>query len=222
MREVVLDTETTGLNPSNGDRIVEIGCVELLNHIPTGKTYHQYINPERTMPEEAFKIHGLSDEFLSKFPVMSKTIDLFLNFIADSPLIIHNAEFDLRFINSELERLNKATLKTSQTIDTVKLARKKYPGSSVSLAALCRRFNIDNSSRSLHGALLDADLLASVYLELIGGKQPDFELTSDEELEKITSVRESKLTPRIYTLTEKEVAAHALFLKKIIKPIWSS
>lgn len=221
MREVILDTETTGLNPSNGDRIVEFGCIELVNHISTGKTYHQYINPERPMPEEAFKIHGLSDEFLSKFPIMSDVIDEFLKFIADSPLIIHNAEFDLRFINTELERLKRPPLDISKTLDTVKLARIKYPGSSVSLDALCKRFNVDNSSRSLHGALLDADLLASVYLELIGGKQPDFELTRNEVIEKKKDEIKSSRTPRIYKLTEKEAAAHALFLKKINKPVWS-
>jgi len=222
MREVILDTETTGLNPSAGDRIVEIGCIELVNHVSTGKSYHQYVNPERPMPEEAFKIHGLSDEFLSKFPVMSEVVDEFLLFIGESPLVIHNAEFDIRFINSELERLNKPTFKVAEAIDTVKLARKKFPGASVSLDALCRRFNVDNSSRSLHGALLDADLLASVYLELVGGRQPDFDLTRNKAIKRSVGQKENNRNPRVFKLPEKEKAAHALFLKKIVKPIWNS
>ena len=221
MREVILDTETTGLNPSNGDRVVEIGCVELVNHISTGETYHQYINPEKPMPEDAFKIHGLSDDFLSTFPKMSEVIDDFLNFIADSPLIIHNAEFDLRFLNAELELLKRPPLNINKAVDTVKLARNKFPGASVSLDALCKRFNVDNSSRSLHGALLDADLLASVYLELIGGKQPDFELSSKELMRKTVDEKQSNRNPRAYKLTEKENKAHKEFLEKLTKPIWT-
>ena len=221
MREIILDTETTGLNPSNGDRVVEIGCVELVNHISTGETYHQYINPEKPMPEEAFKIHGLSDDFLSTFPKMSEVIDDFLNFIADSPLIIHNAEFDLRFLNAELELLKRPLLNNNKAVDTVKLARNKFPGASVSLDALCKRFNVDNSSRSLHGALLDADLLASVYLELIGGKQPDFELSSKELMRKTVDEKQSNRNPRAYKLTEKENKAHKEFLEKLTKPIWT-
>ena len=159
MREIILDTETTGLNSDNGDRIVELGCVELVNHIATGATYHQYINPERSMPDEAFQIHGLSEAFLSDFPIMSDIIDEFLDFIGVAPLVIHNAEFDLRFLNAELARLDKPPFNIKRSIDTVRLAREKFPGASVSLNALCKRFGIDNSSRSLHGALLDAHLL---------------------------------------------------------------
>ena len=221
MREIILDTETTGLNPSNGDRVVEIGCVELVNHISTGETYHQYINPENPMPEDAFKIHGLSDDFLSTFPKMSEVIDDFLNFIADSPLIIHNADFDLRFLNAELELLKRPPLNINKAVDTVKLARNKFPGASVSLDALCKRFNVDNSSRSLHGALLDADLLASVYLELIGGKQPNFELSSKELMHNTVDEKQSNRTPRAYKLTEKENKAHREFMKKLTKPIWT-
>jgi len=220
MREVIVDTETTGLNPSNGDRVVEIGCIELVNHISTGETYHQYINPERLMPEDAFKIHGLSNDFLSTFPTISEIIDEFLNFIGDSPLIIHNAEFDIKFLNAELELLKRPPL-NNKAVDTVKLARNKFPGASVSLDALCKRFNVDNSSRSLHGALLDADLLASVYLELIGGKQPDFELSSKELIHKTLGEDQNKRTPRTYRLTEKENKSHREFLKKLTNPIWT-
>ena len=179
MREVVLDTETTGLNPSTGDRIVEIGCVELVNHVATGKSFHQYVNPQRPMPDEAFRVHGLSDEFLADQPVMSDVMADFIEFIGDAPLIIHNADFDMRFINAELNLLDETPLQMARAVDTVRLAREKFPGAPASLDALCKRFGIDNSSRSLHGALLDAQLLAEVYLELIGGRQRDFELAAD-------------------------------------------
>ena len=188
MREIVLDTETTGFRFNDGDRIVEIGCVELVNHVATGNSYHQYINPERLMPAEAFKVHGLSDEFLSGFPIMAEVIDQFVSFIgSEAPLIIHNAEFDIGFINSEFKRLDKPIIPISRAIDTVKLAKEKFPGSPASLDALCRRFSIDNTGRTFHGAILDAQLLSEVYLELIGGRQPDFELASEENAEKATT-----------------------------------
>lgn len=173
MREIVLDTETTGLDPDAGDRIVEIGCLELINHVPTGRTLHHYINPERDMPLAAFEVHGLSTEFLSGYPVFAALADEIVEFLGDAVLVIHNASFDMKFINSELRRLSRPEIPMAQALDTVQLARRKYPGAQVSLDALCRRFEIDNGHRTLHGALLDADLLAAVYLELIGGRQPD-------------------------------------------------
>ena len=176
MREIVMDTETTGFDPESGDRIVEIGGVELFNHVPTGNVYHQYINPERSMPQEAFEVHGLGDDFLRDKPVFSKIAQDFLDFVGDAKLVIHNASFDMKFLNAELKWIGKPALPWEQAIDTLAIARKKFPGSPASLDALCRRFNIDNSSRTLHGALLDSEILAEVYLELIGGKQPDFAL----------------------------------------------
>ena len=221
MREVILDTETTGLNSDNGDRIVEIGCVELVNHVATGATYHQYVNPERPMPDAAFQIHGLSEAFLSEFPVMSDIIDEFIEFIGVAPLVIHNAEFDLRFLNAELARLDKPALKIKQAIDTVRLAREKFPGASVSLNALCKRFSIDNSSRSFHGALLDAHLLALVYLELVGGKQQGFELSTKEIANEVIATDGNRRDTRNFAVKDDELKAHARFLAKITKPIWN-
>ncbi|MDA9346528.1 DNA polymerase III subunit epsilon, partial [bacterium] len=159
MREIVLDTETTGFEPSEGDRIVEIGAVELFNHLPTGRTYHQYINPERNMPEAAFNVHGLSEEFLSDKPIFKNIAQEFIDFIADSKLVIHNASFDMKFLNAELGWVNRPALPNDQAIDTLAITRRKFPGSPASLDALCRRFGIDNSSRTLHGALLDSEIL---------------------------------------------------------------
>ena len=180
MREIVLDTETTGFEPSEGDRIVEIGAVELFNHLPTGRTYHQYINPERNMPEAAFNVHGLSEEFLSNKPLFKDIAQDFIDFIKDSKLVIHNASFDMKFLNAELKWVNRPALPNNQAIDTLAIARRKFPGSPASLDALCRRFGIDNSSRTLHGALLDSEILAEVYLELVGGRQPDLVLSGPE------------------------------------------
>ena len=221
MREVILDTETTGLNSDNGDRIVEIGCVELVNHVATGATYHQYVNPERPMPDEAFQIHGLSEAFLSEFPVMSDIIDEFLEFIGVAPLVIHNAEFDLRFLNAELARLEKPALSIERAIDTVRLAREMFPGVSVSLNALCKRFSVDNSSRSFHGALLDAHLLASVYLELVGGKQRGFELSTKDVANEVIATDGNCRDSRNFAVNDEELKAHARFLAKITKPIWN-
>ena len=221
MREVILDTETTGLNSDNGDRIVEIGCVELVNHVATGATYHQYVNPERPMPDEAFQIHGLSEAFLSEFPIMSDTIGEFLEFIGVAPLVIHNAEFDLRFLNAELARLDKPALNIKRTIDTVRLAREMFPGVPVNLNALCKRFSIDNSSRSFHGALLDAHLLASVYLELVGGKQRGFELSTKEIANEVIVTDGSRRDSRNFVVKDEELKAHARFLAKLTKPIWN-
>lgn len=181
MREISFDTETTGLNPRGGDRLVEIGGVELINHIPTGNVYHVYINPERDMPEEAFRVHGLSEEFLSDKPLFAHIADEFLEFVGDGTLVIHNAAFDMGFINVELERAGKRTIPNSQVIDTLDLARRKHPSGPNSLDALCSRYGIDNSRRIKHGALLDAEILAEVYLELIGGRQTALGLIMEEE-----------------------------------------
>ena len=220
IREIVLDTETTGLNPAGGDKIVEIGCVELINHLPTGQTYHQYINPGRRMPEEALAIHGLSDEFLAEQPAMNEVAGKFLEFIGDAPLVIHNAAFDMRFINAELAALDRPPLSSSRAIDTVALAREAFPGAPASLNALCKRFNIDNSSRSLHGALLDAQLLAEVYLELIGGRQADMGLHGVVSDSGPAAANGARRPPRPHGPSKAEQAAHDTFLKKIDKPIW--
>lgn len=177
MREIVLDTETTGLDPLSGDRVVEIGAVELLNHMPTGRSYHQYINPERDMPIEAFNVHGLSIEFLSDKPVFKQIAQEFLDFVGDSMMIIHNAAFDMKFLNAELKWIGLPNLSFKQATDTLAIARSRFPGAQNSLDALCRRFGIDNSARTKHGALLDSEILAEVYLELVGGRQPDFTLS---------------------------------------------
>jgi DNA polymerase-3 subunit epsilon len=177
-REIVLDTETTGLSPTSGDRLVEIGCVELINHIPSGKNYHVYINPQRSMPEEAFRVHGLSEEFLADKPLFKDVANDFRAFIGDAQLVIHNAPFDMGFLNAELEKAGQSRL-SNPVVDTVMLARQKHPGARVSLDALCRHYGIDNSRRTLHGALLDSEILAEVYLELIGGKQVSLALIAE-------------------------------------------
>jgi DNA polymerase-3 subunit epsilon len=177
MREIVLDTETTGLDPAAGHRIVELGCLELFNRVSTGEQFHCYLNPERDMPEEAFRIHGLSQEFLAQHPPFAEIAEAFLAFLGDTPLVIHNAEFDLSFLNAELAKAGLPVLDRGRATDTVAMARRRFPGAQVNLDALCRRFEIDNSARSLHGALLDCELLAEVYLELSGGRQPGLDLT---------------------------------------------
>ena len=220
MREIVLDTETTGFEPAEGDRIVEIGAVELMNHVPTGRTYHQYINPQRAMPAEAFEVHGLGDDFLRDKPVFAAIADDFIAFIGDAKLVIHNAAFDMKFLNAELGWVNKPALPMDRAVDTLAIARRRFPGSPASLDALCRRFGIDNSSRTLHGALLDSEILAEVYLELIGGRQPDFALAQGGRTESAGDTgaawrampRPSPLPPR---LTEAEAAAHAAFVDKL-------
>lgn len=222
MREIVLDTETTGFDPLSGHRIVEIGCVELMNHLPTGQTFHVYINPERDMPEEAFKVHGLSEQFLSDKPVFAEVVADFRAFIADSILVIHNAEFDIRFINAEFARLGFPPIPMSRAIDTVLMARKKFPGAQANLDALCRRFEIDNSNRTLHGALLDSELLAEVYLQLIGGRQPGFELGLGKAraAEAAAAVVRQPRAPRPHSASPEELEAHAAFVAKLKKPIW--
>lgn len=221
MREIVLDTETTGLDPAAGHRIVEIGCVELLNHIATGRNFHAYVNPERDVPEEARVVHGLTGSFLAAHPAFAKTADDLLAFIGDAPLVIHNAEFDLGFLNAELQRLGRAPIPESRAIDTVSLARRRYPGQPANLDALCRRFQIDVSERTLHGALKDARLLASVYLELVGGREPGLDLARAKDE---TAVAEAaRRTPRMpHPPSEEEAAAHARFLGRIKNPIWNA
>jgi len=225
MREVVLDTETTGLKPLGGDRVVEIGCLELVNHLPTGETYHQYVNPERDMPDGAFSVHGLSADFLSGHPKFIEITDGFLEFIGDSTLIIHNAQFDLSFINAELDRTDRPLLSMNRCVDTVSMARKKFPFAQASLDALCKRFSIDNSDRELHGALLDAKLLAEVYLQLIGGQQPDLILPdkSDKSAVVLTDGRlkiKKRLRPRHHIITREEYTAHEKFINGIKNSIW--
>lgn len=225
MREIVLDTETTGLHPLGGDRVVEIGCVELVNHLTTGITYHQYINPERDMPDGAFSVHGLSADFLGKYPKFIEISDAFIEFIGDATLIIHNAQFDLSFINAELDRTSKTLLSVDRCVDTLSMARKKFPFAQASLDALCRRFKIDNSNRGLHGALLDAELLAEVYLQLIGGKQPDLILPnkSDKISEVLTNggvKAKSIRKPRPHSISKEESIAHERFITDLNNSIW--
>lgn len=224
MREIVLDTETTGFDPTAGHRLVEIGCVELMNHLPTGRNYHVYINPERDMPEEAFKVHGLSQEFLSDKPLFSALALEFLEFIEDAPLIIHNAEFDMRFLNWELGQLGHPKLIKERAIDTVMMARKAFPGSPANLDALCRRFGIDNTARTKHGALLDAELLAEVYLELIGGREPGLALAAAAKnriaVYGAGGVERQPRPPRPHAASAEELTRHAEFLKQIKDPVW--
>ncbi|TWB22494.1 DNA polymerase-3 subunit epsilon [Nitrospirillum amazonense] len=225
MREIVLDTETTGVNALGGDRVVEIGCVELLNHVATGNSWHAYINPERDMPAEAEAVHGLSAAFLSDKPVFAAVAGDFLDFIQDSPLIIHNASFDMGFLNAEFTRLGMKAMPMARSVDTVAMARKRFPGAPASLDALCRRFGIDNSGRTYHGALLDAQLLAEVYLELMGGRQPDLVLgaTAAKTTEVgLVVVEETRVfrAPRPHAASPEELEAHAAFLKDIKSPLW--
>ncbi|SIT80910.1 DNA polymerase III subunit epsilon [Pontibaca methylaminivorans] len=224
MREIVLDTETTGLDPFTGDRIVEIGCIELVNHVATGANFHVYVNPGRSMPEEAFAVHGISDEFLRDKPPFAEVGAGFLEFVGESPLVIHNAAFDMKFLNAELEWMQLAPLPLTRAVDTLDIARRLYPGAQNSLDALCRRFGIDNSARTLHGALLDAEILAEVYLELIGGRQPGFALSASRGRGTGVGIdwrpmpRPTPLPPRI---TEAERIAHAALVETLgEKSLW--
>jgi DNA polymerase-3 subunit epsilon len=226
LREVVLDTETTGLSPTGGDRLVEIGCVELINHIPTGKNFHVYINPLRSMPEEAFRVHGLSEEFLSDKPVFKQVADDFIAFIGDATLVIHNAPFDMGFLNRELELSGRKAL-ANIVVDTVMVARQKHPGARVSLDALCKHYGIDNSRRTLHGALLDSEILAEVYLELIGGKQVSLALMAEARTTGgAADAQRIPVRPRPVPLpsrlSEAEAEAHEALLAKMGETsIWS-
>jgi DNA polymerase-3 subunit epsilon len=225
MREIVLDTETTGLDPLRGDRLVEIGCIEIFNRMPTGQTFHRYINPERDMPQEAFAVHGLSSEFLSDKPLFSQVAAEFLEFIGDAPLVIHNASFDVGFINAELGRISLPAIIRDRLVDTLLLARRKHPGVSNRLDDLCSRYAIDNSRRTKHGALLDAELLAEVYIDLIGARQSQLILSETvvTQLEGITDApRRQRPVPLAPRLTEAEQAAHREFVATLgDKPIWT-
>ena len=230
MREIVLDTETTGLDPNEGHRVVEIGAVELINHIPTGRTYQEYINPERGMPAEAEKVHGLSEAFLSDKPVFSAIVEGFLTFLEEdgqgeaSPgtLVIHNASFDMKFLNFELSRLGHAAISNDRVIDSLQLARQRFPGAPANLDALCRRYDVDTSARTKHGALLDSELLAEVYLGLIGGRQPGLDLAVDKGAGKAgVKVERIKRDARPHAPTPTELEAHQTFLQKIKDPLWS-
>ncbi len=217
MREIVLDTETTGFEPSEGHRIVEIGCVELKHHVPTGNHYQVYINPERDMPADAEKVHGLSSEFLSDKPVFADVADDFRSFVADDPVVIHNASFDLKFLNYELRQLDRRPIQPEQSVDTLLIARRKYPGAPASLDALCKRFQIDATERTVHGALLDAELLAQVYLELIGGAQPGLSFSETKDVRAggpgpSQVARNPRPRPLPPLLTREEEAAHKAFL----------
>ncbi len=242
MREIVLDTETTGFDPQQGDRIVEIGAVELYNHMPTGRTFHEYINPQRGMPQEAFEVHGIGPDLLETprppkdgevilkdKPLFNQVARSFVEFIGDAKLVIHNAAFDMKFLNAELEWVQLPQIPWEQAIDTLDIARRKFPGSPASLDALCRRFSIDNSDRTLHGALLDSEILAEVYLELIGGRQPDFALgvdhkkTTDSGAQDIDWRPGPRPTPLPARLTVEERAAHQAFVEQLgDDPLWKS
>ena len=224
MREIVLDTETTGLDPKTGDRLVEIAGIELINSIPTGKHYHTYVNPQRDMPDGAFKVHGLSAEFLSAHRIFSLVAEEFLAFVGDATLVIHNAEFDMRFINHELGLLARSAIGMERVIDTLAMARRKHPGAPASLDALCLRYKIDNSKRTVHGALIDAEILADVYLELLGGRQTSLGLASNV----ITLRRDAREVvrqrpvPLPSALTAAEADAHAAFVATLGgTPAWS-
>jgi DNA polymerase-3 subunit epsilon len=232
MREIVLDTETTGFDHANSDRVVEIGCIELVNHLPTARHFHVYLNPERPMPQAAFAIHGLGDQFLADKPKFREVADALLEFIGDAPLIAHNAEFDIRFLSAELKRVGKSEIQLQRATDTVQVARRKFPGSPASLDALCKRFGIDNSNRTLHGALLDAQLLAEVYLELLGGRQAGLGFVAESEVEVVvadldftggrraTAVALQIRPPRPHMASAEELAAHQAFVAKLSNAIW--
>jgi DNA polymerase-3 subunit epsilon len=227
MREIVLDTETTGLDPGDGHRIIEICCLELDNHLPTGKFFHVLVQPERDIPDEVVRVHGLTAEKLAQAPVFEAIADELLAFIGDAPLVAHNAEFDLKFVNAELARLGRVPLPFGRGIDTISIAKRKFPGARYSLDELCRRFNIDLSVRTKHGARIDAELLAEVYLELVGGRQARLALAPGDGIQvpalaaaRVTVIRPEPLPPRI---TPEEREAHARFVAGELSPdaIWS-
>lgn len=222
MREIVLDTETTGLDPAR-NRIVEIACVELANHVPTGRNFHKYLNPEMEISAEAAAVHGITNEKVAKAPLFAEIAGEFVEFIGEAKLVIHNADFDMGFINAEFERVGFPKLPKARAIDTVHLARRKFPGAPASLDALCKRFEIDNSHRTLHGALLDANLLAEVYLELIGGRQARMELGAQKTNADIAvSAARQARAPRPHAANDAELAAHAAAIAALKAPVWTS
>ena len=231
MREIVFDTETTGLDPKTGDRMVEIGCIELINRVPSGESFHAYFNPERDMPAAAEAVHGLSASFLSDKPLFAELAEDLLDFLGDAPLVAHNASFDFGFLNAELERIEMAAIDMERMIDTVALARKRHPGAKLSLDALCTRYGIDRSHRVKHGALLDAELLAQVYVELTGGRQIGMELAAEvatidlrQDGSKETILARAggnRREPRPHSASEEELIRHRAFIETIKTPLWS-
>ncbi|WP_262693436.1 DNA polymerase III subunit epsilon [Kordiimonas aquimaris] len=220
MRELIFDTETTGFDPMMGDRLIEIGLVEMVDKSLTGENYHVYVNPEREVPDSAFKIHGLSTEFLKDKPVFSDVMDGFLEFIGDdSVLVAHNAEFDMRFINWELENAGRPIVHPKRFVDTLAIARTKFPGAANSLDALCKRFDVNNNHRTLHGALLDAEILADVYIELMGGRQAGMDLSVDKSI-KIARGPKKVREKREFVVSETELDAHKGFIQKLSNPMW--
>ena len=226
MREIVFDTETTGLSFAGGDRMVEIGCVELVNRCETGRTFHAYFHPERDVPEEAARVHGLRIDFLSKHPVLAAGVDGLLEFIGDAPLVAHNAGFDFSFLNGELERCGRDPVCRSRMVDTLQIARTRHPGAKHTLDALCSRFGVDRSHRVLHGALLDAQLLAQVYVELLGGRQIGLGLVSESAAPVVVAAAPAappRARPlRVFSAPPEELAAHAAFVQKIKEPLWGT
>jgi DNA polymerase III, epsilon subunit, Proteobacterial len=223
MREIVLDTETTGFKPEEGHRLIEIGCVELHNHVATGKTFHRYINPERDVPPDAVAVHGLTTEFLADKPLFNDVVADFVDFIGDAPLVIHNAAFDMHFLNWEMRIAGYPVMPKDRAIDTLMMARQKFPGAPATLDALCKRFGVDNSGRTYHGALLDAQLLAEVYLELRGGRQAGLELASGPSASgggATIRIDRPYRAPRPHAPSEEELLAHAELLKKLKNPLW--
>ncbi len=231
MREIVFDTETTGLDPKTGDRMVEIGCIELINRVPSGESFHAYFNPERDMPAAAEAVHGLSASFLSDKPLFAELAEDLLDFLGAAPLVAHNASFDFGFLNAELERIEMAAISMERMIDTVALARKRHPGAKLSLDALCTRYGIDRSHRVKHGALLDAELLAQVYVELTGGRQIGMELAAEvttidlrQDGSKETILARAggnRREPRPHSASEEELIRHRAFIETIKTPLWS-
>lgn len=230
MREIIMDTETTGMDPFAGDRIVEIGCVECINHIPTGNHYHVYINPERDVPAEVVAVHGLTEQFLKDKPTFAEIYSDFLDFIGDAKLVIHNAEFDMKFINHHLKEMGAAPVPNNRVIDSLIMARQKFPGSPANLDALCKRFDIDNSNRTLHGALLDSELLAEVYLELLGGRQTGLGFHDDknqnaasEMSDQVSSqTKKPRREPRVFTIPDDELTSHNEMLAQLgDKALWN-
>jgi len=226
LREIVLDTETTGLDPLDGHRIVEVAALELVNHVPTGRSLRFYLNPERDMPEEAERVHGLTAAFLADKPRFAEVAQELVEFLGDAKLVIHNAEFDMRFLNAELKALGMVLLAADRAVDTLAMAKQRFPGAPASLDALCRRFNIDNTARTLHGALLDCELLAEVYLELVGGRQPQLGLASQRSApsdsgEQATAKTVAPRPARPHAPSAEELQAHAAMLAQLSDPIWA-
>ncbi|MEG3163729.1 DNA polymerase III subunit epsilon [Sphingomonas sp. PB2P19] len=226
MREIVFDTETTGLSFPGGDRMVEIGCVEMVNRVETGRTFHAYYHPERDMPVEAFNVHGLSEAFLSDKPRFADAVHELIDFIGDAPMIAHNASFDFAFLNGELQRCSHPIVHMSRMVDTLQIARSRHPGAKHSLDALCSRFGIDRSHRVLHGALLDAQLLAQVYVELMGGRQIGLGLLTESPMSRgapiVAQVPRIARPPRVFAVSEGDLAAHAAFMSRIKDPLWGA